>query len=273
MTQRPGTPIAPPLRVWLVVEVLFGLAAISSITLDPTNTAERFAWHIRSDVMAAAIGGFYAATAPLLVLQVFARRWEMIRVAVPTAIAFTSAEMLATLIHLDTFSVGTYPFWIWTLSYALPPPIFVAAYITHQRRARRLEPPSGAPLPSALRTAILIVGGLLTADAVVGFIVPQWFTGSFPWPLTPLTARVLCGWLIAVGTLLLSIARENDRDRVRITSPMLIALLPVVGLSVARFTEQVDFGHPRLWIAIALFAFTAVVGAILARGSWRTTLR
>ena len=64
--------------------------------------------------------------------------------------------------------------------------------------------------------------------------------------LTPLTARVLCGFLLAVGTILLSIARENDRDRVRVVTPTLVLLLPAVALQMARYWDQVDTSSFRL---------------------------
>lgn len=265
-----ATPIARPFRVWLWVEVLFGLAAISVLGLRPEETATRFAWHIEPDVMAAALGGLYIATAPVLVLQASARRWEMIRVFVLPAIAFTTAELLATLLHLDRFSVGTLPFNVWVASYTLPPVIFLLGYLYHQRRAG--SPVPGAGLPKWLRGILIVVGSLWTTSALVGFVFPAYLTNSFPWTLTPLTARVLAGWEIALATLLLSMARENDRDRVRLASPLLILVLPAVGFQVSRFAGQVDFGHPRLWIIVALFSFLLAVGVYLARGSWRQSL-
>ena len=265
-----ATPIARPFRVWLWVEVLFGLAAISVLGLRPDETATRFAWHIEPDVMAAALGGLYIATAPVLVLQASARRWAMIRVFVLPVIAFTGVELLATLLHLDRFSVGTLPFNVWVASYALPPVIFLLGYLYHQRRAG--SPVPGAGLPKWLRGILIVVGSVWTLSALVGFVFPAYLTRSFPWTLTPLTARVLAGWEIALATLLLSMARENDRDRVRLASPLLIFALPAVGFQVSRFAGQVEFGHPRIWIIVALFSFLLVLGIYLARGSWRRSL-
>lgn len=266
-----GTPIAWPFRAWLWVEVLFGLSAIATLVLRPEETATRFAWDIQPVVTAAVLGGLYLATAPLLAAVALARRWEMVRVVILPAVAFTSAELVATLLHLDRFSVGTAPFAVWLASYVLPPPIFLAMYWYHRRRSG--PAPVGEPLPSRLRTALFAVGAFLAVDALVGFVVPSWFTGSFPWTLTPLTARVLCGWLLSVGLLMVSMARENDRVRVRLATPQLVLILPVAAVQVARFSGQVDPGHPRLWVAAAIFAFVTAAGAYLARGDWRASLR
>ena len=208
---RPGTRVAWPFRVWLGAEVLFGVFAVLSVGVSPADTAENFAWPIQPVVMAAAFGALYASVAPTFVVAMLARRWEMIRVLVVPAALFTSAELLATILHWDKFSVGTAPFNLWLASYLLPPPVYVGAYLWHQRRAT--PPTFDRPLPSWLRIALLVLGGLLSVESVVGFAFPRYFVSSFPWALTPLTTRVLCGFLLAIGAILLSIARENHRDR------------------------------------------------------------
>src|SRR5687767_15895209 len=131
----PGTPIAWPLRAWLAVEVLFGIGAVMAIGVSPADSATNFSWPIQPVVMAAVLGAFYMSSALLFLLPFFAKRWEMIRVMIlPTAI-FSTVQLIATFLHWDKFSVGTTPFYVWFASYLLPPPIFVAAYVWHQRRA------------------------------------------------------------------------------------------------------------------------------------------
>jgi len=122
-----GTPIAWPLRLWFAVEVLFGLGAILTIALHPEATAANFAWNVQPVVMAAVLGAYYVSSALLFLLPMFARRWEMIRVMILPAAAFSTAELLATLLHLSKFSLGTPPFVVWFLSYLLPPPFLATA--------------------------------------------------------------------------------------------------------------------------------------------------
>lgn len=269
--RQAGTPIAPLFRAVLGLEVFFGLASLATIGFFPEDSATKFAWEIKSLPMAAVLGGLYFAFAPTLILQFLARRWEMIRVIIPAAIAFTTAELVATVLHWDLFFVGTLRFNIWLASYVLPPPLLLAMYVYQQRRSS--SSPVSQPLPRPMRLLFLVLGSLLAIDAVVGFVSPDYLTGSFPFALTPLTARVLSGWVLVLGTLLLSAARENDRDRVRIASPVLILLLPATVLQVLRFRDQVDLGHPRLWANLIIFAVLCACGLYLARGSWRSTLR
>ena len=268
---RPGLPVAPAFRLWLGVEVLFGALTLLSLGRFPEDTADRFAWPIEPTVMAAALGAFYLALTPVLVLVLLARRWENIRVIVLPALVFTAFELVATLVHWDKFSVGTAPFNVWLVSYVVPPPVFLAGYLWHERQGG--SPPPVERLPGWLRRALLVVGALLTVEGVVAFIHPDWLIDSFPWTLTPLTARVLSGWLLLTATLLLSIAREDDRTRVRLASPFLVVLLPALVVEVLRYRDQVDAGSPRLWTGLVLFAALFACGLFLARGDWRAALR
>ncbi|HET6596627.1 MAG TPA: hypothetical protein VFG81_13465 [Anaerolineales bacterium] len=268
-----GIPIAWPLRLWLAVEVLFGIGAVLAIGRDPANSATNFAWPIQPVVMAATLGAFYITSAPLFLLPLFAKRWENIRAMIlPTAL-FSTVQLAATFLHWDKFSIGTTPFYVWFASYLLPPPIFVAAYLWHQRKAGSPTVSSNDPIPSWLHRLLILCGSLLTLIAVLTFFFPGFLIPVFPWQLTPLTARSLSGWLIAVGTIMLWMARENDRTRARLATPMLILILPALLLQIGRFAKQVNWSSPVLWIGFLLFAVVGFCGVYLANGSWREALR
>ena len=268
---RTDLAVAPAFRLWLGAEVVFGVLTLLSLGRFPEDTAERFAWPIEPTVMATALGAFYVALTPVVVLALLARRWENIRVIVLPAFVFTTVELLATLVHWDKFSVGTAPFDVWLISYVVPPPVFLAAYLWHERRG---DPsPPAERLPGWLRRTLLVLGALLAVEGVLAFVHPDWLIDSFPWALTPLTARVLSGWLLLIGTLLLSMAREDDRTRVRLASPFLVVALPALVIQVLRYRDQVDAGSPRLWTGLVLFAALAACGIVLARGNWRAALR
>lgn len=267
-----GTSIAWPLRAWLAVEVLFGAAAVLAIGLSPANTKANFAWPIQPVVMAAVLGGFYITSAPLFLLPLFAKRWEMIRVMIlPTAL-FSTAQLVATILHWDKFSVGTVAFYVWFASYLLPPPIFVSAYLWHQRQAASRPAASDDPLPLWLYWLLIICGSILTIGAILVFIFPNLLIPMFPWQLTPLTARSLCGWLMVVGAIMLSMSRENDRTRTRLATPMFILLLPALLLQMLRYADQVNWSNPALWLSLILFAVIGFCGLYLANGSWRDAL-
>lgn len=266
-----GTPIAPALRLWLAVEVLFGIGAVLAVGVAPADTATNFAWTINPVVMAAALGAFYITSAPLFLLPFLAKRWEMIRAMILPAALFSTIQLAATFLHWDKFSIDSVPFYAWFASYLLPPPIFVAAYLWHQRKSSQ-ELATNDPLAGGVRQTLLITGGALTVIAFVTFFEPAWLIPIFPWQLTPLTARSLSGWLAAVGTLMLSIRRENNRTRTLLATPMLILVLPALLLQLTRFAGEVDWSNLTLWIGAALFTVVSVCGVLLARGSWREAL-
>lgn len=259
-----------PLRAWFFVELFFAVSATISVAWHPALTASNFAWTIQPEVMAATIGAFYAALTPVMVLAIFVRRWEMARVFVLPGMAFTYAQLVVTLLHWDRFAVGTGPFNIWFASYLLPPLVFLGCYVWQQRRAEPMSWP--APLAPWQRWGLLALGALFTLEAAIGLVWPAWFTSWAPWKITPLNARALAGYFLLLGLLMLSMARENDRDRVRLVSPFLILLLPVLAVQLARFPEQVDWRHPRIALAAILLAGVAALGFSLARGRWATTL-
>jgi hypothetical protein len=266
---KPGTPIAWPLRAWLVVELLFSIGAILTIALDPANTGARFAWNIQPVVMAAVLGAYYISSGLVIVLPLFARRWEMIRVMILPTILFATVELLATLLHWSTFSVGTLPFTVWFLSYLLPPPILLGFYLWHERRAR--ESSSAVPLDALstdARRTLLHFGGLTTLLSVIIFSLPQVFIPFAPWSMTPLSARVFAGFLLAAGTLMLSMARENDRSRVLVGVPLLILMFPAVTVQIARFAEQVNFANTALFLIYGIMLVPFALGVYLARGDW-----
>lgn len=274
-SKKSGTPIGWPLRAWFGAEVFFAATASLSVGLRPADTAQSFAWTIKPEVMAALIGSFYVALAPVVILALLAKRWEGVRVFVLPGMAFTFTQLVVTFLHWDRFAVGTAPFNIWFLSYLLPPPVFLGCYLWQQRQARAAGTAgfdSANPLARWVRVGLLLLGGLFTLEALVGLFYPAYFAAWAPWKITPLNARALSGYLLLLGLFMLSAWRENDRDRARLVSPFFILLLPVVVLQVMRFGEQVDAAHPRVTIGVALLAIVAILGGALFRGSWRATL-
>jgi hypothetical protein len=245
------TPIWWPLRVWMIVEIIFGLLAIVTIFLDPGNTATNFAWPIKPDVMAATLGAFYAASAIIFILPLFARTWQQVRaMIIPTAI-FAAAMLLATFLHWDRFSVGTRPFAVWFASYLLPPPIFAALYWWHQQRSAPVGVGIAAPLPNWARIFLRANGAIVAGLALVLFVVPALLQQAGPWSFTPLTVRTLCGWLLGVGLMQLWMSWEGDWQRIKLATSMLILLPVMLVFQLLRFSGEVQWSNIALWALLA----------------------
>jgi hypothetical protein len=266
--QSLATPIWWPLRVWMVVEIVFGLLAILTIFFDPGNTATNFAWPIKPDVMAATLGAFYAASAIIFILPLFARTWQQVRaMIIPTAV-FSTAMLLATFLHWDKFSVGTVPFYVWFASYLLPPPIFATLYWWHQRQSAPVGAGIAAPLPGWVRVFLRINGALVAGLALLLFLAPALLQPAAPWSFPPLTVRTLSGWLLGVGLMQVWMSLEGDWQRIKLATTMLM-LLPVTLLfQLLRYSGEVEWSSVVLW---ALLADVLAVAAILL-ALWGGTL-
>ena len=258
-----GTPVAWPLRAWLWAEVLFGLATALTLGLDPAQLQRPFAWRIAPDAMAALLGAFYIALVPVVLWAAVARRWEDVRVIVLPAACFAAVQLGVTLLHWDRFLHHGLAFQLWVVSYLLPPPIFAACWWWQQRRAVAPTAPADA-LRRTDRIALLLLGGLLSTESIAALVWPAWLTASAPWPMTPLNARALAGYLLFTALLMLSAAGENNRHRVRIATPFLFGLLPAVAVQLNRFPDQVNWSHPRMATGALLLGAVALLGLRLA---------
>ena len=267
----PGSPIAWPLRAWIGVEIFFGVAAMATIAYEPADSARHFAWPIKPVVTAALLGAFYMSSAWVFALAVFAKRWEMIRAIMIPAILFTFIELVVTFLHWDRFKVGSTPFNVWFASYLLPPPILAACYWWQRGRAIPRTPSN--PITQAVRIVMIVLGVMLLAEGLIALFAPQTLIGAAPWTFTPLTARALSGWLVLLGSMLLSVAWENDRDRARIVSPFFLLLPPSVAWQLSRYSGEVNWSHPQIVSGGVVLGVIFLIGAYLARGDWRTLFR
>lgn len=117
------------------------------------------------------------------------------------------------------------------------------------------------------------LGAVLVLFALAAFTVPANITPLMPWTFSPLTLRALSGWILALGVMNLTAAHENDRTRVRIISPFFVLLLPAILLQVARFSDQVNWSHPAVWIGLGVLTAIFAIGVYLVRGDWRKTMQ
>ena len=248
-----------PLRFWLGVEVLFGLASSAAIFLNPGGSLANFAWPIKPDVMAATLGAIYFSTLFTLVPSVFIGVWQNVRVLVLPGAVFTTVLLIATYLHWDKFSTTTIPFYVWFASYLLPPPVFAAMYWWHQSRSQPVGTDIGRPLPGAVRAFLLVNGLAVTVFVVVAFAVPTILIQIAPWTFTPLTARAFCGLVSLVSVVQICMAWENDVSRARIAAPMLVAFPLALGIQLFRFSAEVQWANLALWVFVLDAVLTALV--------------
>jgi hypothetical protein len=274
---RPPGPVRelrPAMRVLLIA--FCGLTALGIIALYVLSTAtERyFAWTIEPPLTAALLGAGYAAGCVLVVLSLRDPVWAHTRLAVLTILVFVLVTLAATLVHLDRFHLqpefaglpllARAASWFWLTVYVVIPVAMVVALVI-QERAPGVDPPPGHPVPLGLRVALGIESAVLLGVGVALWAAPSTATTLWPWPLTPLTARVTAAWLVAFGVATVLAALTGDLERLR-TSAIAYTVFGVLLLvALARFPGTVDWNGIPAWLLTGL---TVAIAATGAAGWW-----
>jgi uncharacterized membrane protein YoaK (UPF0700 family) len=258
----------------LIGSVLPFLAGLSLFV--GTDETERYsAWTIDSAITAAFIGGAYWAGFFLTFVSGFERVWANARVAIPAVTVFTVCNMLATLIHDDRFhtdsdrAVTQVVTWLWLAPY-FAGLAWLLLVIFLQLRAPGGDPPRVARLPGWLRAVLAVQALALLGVGLALFIAPLDVAKDiWPWPLTPLTGRVVAAWLLALGVGCAQVIFENDwrRSRAAAFSFAFFGALQLVVL--ARYSDDVDFGETRTIVYVVALVSILIVGVYTSVKSQR----
>ena len=154
------------------------------------RTATHFAWTIQPPLTAAFLGSAYWAAAAFEWSAARARTWADARIAVPAVFVFTVLTLIATLLHLDKFHLGSsfglgtqFVTWAWIAIYAVVPILMVVLWL-RQRTAPGVDPPRTHPYPMWLRVLVALQAVLLLVVGARLFLAPAHAASWWPWPLT-----------------------------------------------------------------------------------------
>jgi hypothetical protein len=244
----------------LLVGAMLVFVAGTPLFITPKQTATNFAWTIKPPLLTAVfLGASYWASFFLGFLASRETVWARARIAVPAAFLFTVLTLAATLLHLDRFHFRSSGLqaasftWFWMLVYA-GVPISLTFVLIYQCRDQAEDPPREQPLPSWLRAAFAVLGTVLFAAGVALFLVPQ-ATGSYwAWALTPLTARAIAAWLVAIGIGAVHVVYENDFVRVRPALVFFALFGALQAVALARYPNDFAWYEPRGWAYLATLA-------------------
>ena len=257
--------ILPGTRLLLVIFSGLTLLAFVVLFVFADQTERAFAWTIRPPATAAFLGAAYAAGFVLVVLALRKGSWAALRIPFLTILVFAIATLVATLLHLDRlhFSspvpVARFAAYFWMAIYVLVPVAMVVMLVVQERRPTPAPPP--VVMRSALAVTLLVQGVLLLAVGSALFGVPAAATSMWPWPLTPLTARVVAAWLLAFGLCAILAWRSRDLGRLDVAA-WAYGLLAVLELVViVRFTGTVRWSTPAIWVYLALAAWIVATSA------------
>ncbi|GAB7193215.1 hypothetical protein NUM3379_39240 [Kineococcus sp. NUM-3379] len=259
-----GTPLVPGVRVLLLAFAVLTLAAANQLFVLAPHTAAGWAWPIRPPLTAAFLGAGYASGLVLSVLSLRRGTWEAARVGFLTVWLFTAVALAATLLHLDRFSFGAdallprFAAWVWLVVYVVVPVAMGLALRAQLRVPGAPAHPGPSPGP-VLRAALLVQAAVLGLTGAALFALPA-ARQAWPWELTPLTARSIASWLLALALAAVLVARDGDLVRLR-PAAVTYTVLGVLQLAaLARFPGDVDWSRPAAWVYPAVLLSVLAVG-------------
>lgn len=245
----------------LVVGALLLLAGISTFVFAE-RTDDLFAWTIQPPLTAAFMGAGYWATIALVVLAARAPTWEHARIAFPSTNLFALLVLVATGLHFDRFHQGRPITWAWIAIY-LGVPILLAFFglrEARRKRGRRLAPT--APMPLWATALLGTQAAVMVPLGVALFAAPETFDGVWPWPLTPLTGRIVGAWLVGLGLGAAHSALERDWLRARPAAATATLFGALELLALARYSDTVDWADGRTWAYVAMLGFMLALGGV-----------
>lgn len=250
-----------PLTRWVALVVIpFLLAACVILCFFPDRTAEFFAWPINPPMTAWFMGTGYLGGAFFFARVATQSRWHRVAVGFPVVTVFTIAMLGATLLHLDRFNLGTLPFYTWLVLYIVTPVLVPAVWLLNRRTDPGTLEPGDIRVPPLARIVMGAAGVVQLVFAIAGFIRPEFAIAVWPWTLSPLIARVLCGWLAFLGAGGLLMAREPRWSawRIALRSIGLWQLLVLIGIAI----HAADFTAPLVnWYTVLVAVGTVAIGA------------
>ena len=231
--------ILPLTRVVSLLVLPFLWLAFLILYFYPDLSGERFAWAIQPSLTAMYMGAGYLGGSWLFVNTLLGKRWDRVRGGFLPVTAFTWFMMLATFLHWDRFSHGRLGFTLWLILYLVTPLLVPAIWLRNHKMDSGEPEQNDVRIAPAIRWILRLIAIAAVTFAVVGFISPNFAIGTWPWVLTPLTARVMCGWvaLLGVGALTMSNEMRWSGWKVPLES---IAIWHVL-VFVAAFINRADF--------------------------------
>ncbi len=263
-TGEPQDDAILPITRWVAVGVIpFLIAAFVILYLLPSATGRLFAWEIASPLTAALMGAGYLAGAYFFARLLLETRWHRVGAGLLPVVTYTVVMLATTLLHWNTFDPAHWAFLVWLAIYVLTPVALLATWRRNRRRDPGTPETSDAAIPTAAAIMTFIAGvGLIVAAAIM-FVLPDTAAAFWPWPLTPLTARVLAGWYLLMGAGAVVLGRERRWSAWRI--PLSSTLLWQSLLLIAFIVRRDSFGPagPLNW-----YTGLTLAGVVAAAAFW-----
>jgi hypothetical protein len=255
------------MRAFAAVSAVLLFLAGFVLYVFPADTDRFFAWTIRPTMTAMLMGAGYLAATVFFVRLLRETRWHRVALGFPAIIVFSACMTIATALHWDRFNHEHPAFWIWVVGYAVAPFLVAGLWLVNRRADAALEL-DDVVVPPVFRV-LLVIGGIgAIALAVACIVAPSAIIPIWPWQLTPLTARVIGGWLSVPGLIALAIAIDGQWSSARYLVQCLILGLVLLLVAIGRVGTELDSGPGTSVIIVgtaAALGFSAALYVAMER--------
>jgi hypothetical protein len=239
----------------------FLLAAFVLLYIFPGHTAQLFAWTIKSTMTSMVLASAYLGGAYFFVRVLGERHWHVVAAGFPPVTLFAGLLAVATVQHWDVFNHQNFAFWLWTGLYFTAPFLVLAAWLVNRRHATRAGP-SELLIGQAARLLVALVGLLALVQGLVMSLAPTAVIPHWPWPLTPLTCRVV-GAVFCLGVAGLLVLADPRWAAVRLMLQVEVLMVALMLLAAVRARAQIDTGMALTWLLLAGFVGVLIGSAAL----------
>jgi hypothetical protein len=225
--------------------VPFLLVAWVILYLFPGHTAKLWAWPIPVTMTSMVLASAYLGGAYYFLRVLREHHWHAIGTGLLAVTTFASLLGVATVLHWDKFSHGHVSFWLWAGLYFGAPFLVIGAFLANRRHA---APPSPGDvlLRPVERAVVAGVGVLSLVGGVVMFVAPGVVIDLWPWPVTPLTCRVLAA-TVCLGGAGVGAWLDARWTAVRLMLQVEAVMLLLMLVAAVRASDELVAGRALAW--------------------------
>ncbi len=242
---------------------LFLVAAFAILYLFPDHTKELFAWDIQPRMSAMMLGAAYIGGAYFFVRVAAFARWHWVKIGFLPVTIFASLMGIATILHWDRFNHSHISFFAWAALYFTTPFIVFLLWLRNRSTDPGPNKSPGRRVPRLVRLVIGIVGSLTLLTSIFLFLQPGFMISTWPWQLTPLTARVMGALFALTGVGELTIALDVRWSAARIALQSQMIGLVAIGLAIVFSWNNFNQANPLTWIFLASILFLLIASPLL----------
>ena len=250
-------------RALAALIVPFLVAAFVILYFRPQDTGRLFAWPISPSMTSFVLASAYIGGAYFFVRVVFERRWHHIAVGFLPVTTFAGLMMIATVLHWNRFTHGGVSFVTWTVLYATTPVLVLGVFLQNRHSDAGIPDPDDVETPGAIRWVMGGAGAVILVAGLALFAFPSVLIATWPWRLTPLTARVIGSCFALTGVFGLSIVGDHRWSAARIALQSQAVGVVLILIGIVRAWSDFTAANAMTWLFVGGMSVLLVAISVL----------